>query len=155
MEKSHDLEDCDHWHDANHVFFQLANLCFVASFLIPSSLKLHWLLLRLLAGAGCGFTSLWGFHIICQQDVFSWYLTNSTINALYMIWSLYRLYPAQFDSKLEDIYVKLFKPFKISREEFKILVVPVRIIALEEGATYSQEGITRIGDMFSILITGR
>ena len=146
---------CDDWHHAQHVLYQLANLFLAASLVIPGTFKSYWLLLRSIGACACVFMALWGYHIVCQQDVFGWYLACAFINGLYTLVSLYSLYPAQFDCKLETLYEKTFRPIEMSRAEYKLLTAAGSVQTLTEGAEYCTEGATLTADAVSILLTGR
>ena len=146
---------CADWTPAQHVLYQLANIFLAASFVVPVNFKLYWLLLRSVGATACVFMALWGYHIVCQKDVLGWYFACAIVNGLYTIISLYSLYPAQFNSKLDGLYRSTFKPIKLGRADYKLLTEAGSITVLPEGAEHCTEGATQLGSTVSILLSGR
>ena len=148
-------EDCTEWQHAQHVLFQLANLCFAISFLAPSNFKHHPLFLRTVVTAGFLFLVLWAGIIVCLPDVFGWNLGFMLINIAYVAHILYTYYPVKFNPELEEVYNKMFKPFKVSRYMFKELISHGNVHDQRKGEAYATEEETVCGEKVSILISGR
>eukprot|EP00061_Rhincodon_typus_P005381 g24817.t1 len=43
---SNQTESCDNWKEIHHLVFHVANLCFAIGLLIPTTIKIHMVLLR-------------------------------------------------------------------------------------------------------------
>ena len=146
---------CADWTPAQHVLYKLANIFLAASFVIPVNFKLYWLLLRSIGATACVFMALWGYHVVCQKDVLGWYFACAILNGFYTIVSLYTVYPAQFDSKLDNLYRSTFKPIKMGRTEYKLLTALGNVTVLPKGAEYCKEGATQLGETVSMLLSGK
>ena len=147
--------ECGHWREAQHVLFQLANMCFAIAFIIPASFQYHAVCMR---GALCLASLLvviWSGSITCHPDALTWYLLFFVLNIVYFLYSAYRSYPASFSPELEELFANVFRPLKVTRHQFRELTFHAQIKDLPNGATYALEGATHIGEKMSILLTGR
>ena len=146
---------CDEWLGAQHVLFQLANLCFCVSFLTPSSCKYHALFLRAVLSFGCLFLVIWGASVDCHVDVLTWYLAFLIVNVSHLGFIIFSLYPVSLHPDLEDLYSRSFKPLKVTRGQFKELSGHGKLSDLHIGASYAVESATLAGQKVSILLSGR
>lgn len=147
--------NCDDWLEAQHVLFQLANMCFCVSFLTPNSFRFHLMFIRGVLTLGCLFMLIWGASVVCMVDILTWYLAFLIINLSHLCFLICKLYPIRLHPTLEDLYIRSFKPFKVSRYQFKELTNLAQIKELPAGATYALETQTRAGQRVSILLSGR
>lgn len=146
---------CHDWQDAQHALFQLANLCMVISFLTPSSFKYHMFFLRFMMSLGFIFFVLWAGFVICMPDVLIWNGVFFLVNLGFVIYLGYHVLPARYNKDLEDLYVKIFKPLKITPDEFRDLSVLAEMDILTKGSIYAKEKVTCCGKKLSILLKGR
>lgn len=149
------LIKCQQWNDTQHFFFQLANICFAISFLIPNSFTLHLFLLRAGICLGSFLLILWGGFVVCHGDVIAWYLVFLLINLGHLSYLAYTIFLVQFPAQLEEVYTKAFKPFHVTRFQFRELANQGQITKLPDGASYAIETVTHAGEKVSILIAGR
>lgn len=146
---------CETWLEAQHALFQLANLCFAISFLTPSGFKYHCLFLRTLLLLGFSMFIFWSGLVVCMLDVLGWNIAFFIINLIHIIYLAYSTYPVKFHRELEDLYVKVFKPLKMTRFEFKALTKVGKRCNLAKGNIYAIEAVTNTNEKFSILLKGR
>lgn len=146
---------CNDWQDAQHALFQLANLCMVISFLTPSSFKYHMFFLRFMMSLGFIFFVLWAGFVICMPDVLAWNGAFFLVNLGFVIYLGYHVLPARYNKDLEDLYIKIFKPLKITPDEFRDLSVLAELDILTKGSVYAREKVTCCGRKLSILLKGR
>lgn len=146
---------CERYEDAQHVLFQLANFILVLSFLAPSSYRFHTLLLRSFVSAGSLLIVFWAGMITCYPDVLGWNLVFLFVNSVYLAWIMYKHYPPKIHKDLETLYVKVFKPFKVTRKSFVALTDIGELRSMVEGEEYATEMVTQCNQFLSIVVRGR
>lgn len=96
------LNHCPKWRPINHVFFQIANIFFLFSFLAPHSPNgLIWVRAALMIG--CGFFGLWAMTIECFLDGVVWNSAFVVINFVYFGVQLYLMRPIKFHKEIEEV----------------------------------------------------
>ena len=148
------VEGCVKWIKAEHVLFHMSGAVFVIGFLIPFTLNRHVILSRGCLVIGSVLVVLWSSVVVCHQDTLLWYVVYCIIHVIHCGLWLWSNWPVGF-SESEDIYIKMFKPLKMSRGEFNQMMSICQIKDLHEGELYAQEDVTRIGKRLTILISGR
>ncbi|XP_015523882.1 blood vessel epicardial substance [Neodiprion pinetum] len=147
---------CQPYHGVhiNHIYFQLANAFFLLSHLAPSGI--HGVLyLRCTLLIGCAFFALWGWAIACWLDAALWNATFVAINFLHICMLLYRLRPVKFSREVEEVYVAVFQPLRVSRHQFKkVLNCMKGIRQLKYQEVYAQEKVTKV-DSLSLVLSGK
>ncbi|XP_075232418.1 popeye domain-containing protein 3-like isoform X2 [Lycorma delicatula] len=100
--------------------------------------------------------SVWAWTIVCAPDVFIWNLCFTFLNAFQLVFVVYQMRPVKFDPELEEVYHTLFRPFKVSRMQFKKLVGTdfAQIMSLHAGEAYAMQNLTRT-DRLGLLLTGK
>ncbi|CAN7946211.1 unnamed protein product, partial [Ixodes hexagonus] len=73
---------CPSWLPMNHIYFQIANIFFLLSYLAPSG-PYCLLYLRGVIGVGSFFFALWGYVILCAFDMLMWYALFTLINLVH------------------------------------------------------------------------
>ncbi|XP_067676720.1 blood vessel epicardial substance-like [Haliotis asinina] len=146
---------CYTWEDAQHTVFQLANLCMAISFLTPSSFQYHVFFLRCLLLVGFVFFLLWAGLFVCMLDILVWNAIFVAVNLGHIGYLTYVNFPVKMHDQMEDIYSKLFRPLKMSRQEFALICKLGTMMTVPKGSIYAVEGITNIGDKVSILVKGK
>ena len=148
-------ERCEDWKDAQHTLFQLANLCLVVSFLTPTNFHHHALAVRCILGFGYLFFTLWAGLIVCMPDVLIWNIGFFIVNFIFTCYLAYGLLPTRFDSNVDEMYQRLFKPLRLDKRLFKELFAVGSVQVLTKDEFYAREGITTLGTKTSILLKGR
>ncbi|XP_008202836.1 blood vessel epicardial substance isoform X1 [Nasonia vitripennis] len=138
----------------NHIYFQLANAFFLLSHLAPSGL--HGVLyLRCTLLVGCAFLALWAWTIVCWLDAALWNALFVVINFVHVCTLLYRLRPVKFSKEIEEVYVAVFQPLRVSRHQFKKVLSCMKIIRqLKYQEVYAQEKVTKV-DSLSLVLSGK
>lgn len=146
---------CDEWEAAQHKLFQAANLFFAAAFLVPRSFKASVLALRTFLTAGFMLAALWAGITICALDAMLWCLALGLLNGIHSLILACRFLPPALSPELAELYLKLFKPYKVSKKHFQELAKEARILKLDSDQTYATEGITPADKKLSILLRGK
>ncbi|KAJ8668605.1 hypothetical protein QAD02_010268 [Eretmocerus hayati] len=138
----------------NHVYFQLANAFFLLSHLAPSGL--HGVLyLRCTLLIGCAFLALWAWSIVCWLDAALWNALFVLIDFVHVCTLLYRLRPINFSKEIEEVYVTVFQPLRVSRHQFKKVLSCMKTIRqLKYQEVYAQEKVTKV-DSLSLVLSGK
>ncbi|GLH03039.1 Blood vessel epicardial substance [Gryllus bimaculatus] len=146
---------CLEWEAAQHNLFQTANLFFAAAFLVPRSFKQSLLLLRALLCVGFFLSALWAGLHVCSPDVFAWNTGLVVLNALHAALLAARHLPPPLSLELAELYLKLFKPLRVSRKHFKELTREGQVLRLQPGDTYAVEEVTAADERLSVLLRGK
>ncbi|KAL6266233.1 blood vessel epicardial substance-like [Pogonomyrmex barbatus] len=146
---------CDEWEAAQHKLFQAANLFFAAAFLVPRSFKASVLALRTFLTAGFMLAALWAGFTICALDAMLWCLALGLLNGIHSLILACRFLPPALSPELAELYLKLFKPYKVSKKHFQELAKEARILKLDSDQTYATEGVTPADRRLSILLRGK
>ncbi|KAJ9591756.1 hypothetical protein L9F63_001692 [Diploptera punctata] len=146
---------CVEWEAAQHNLFQTANLFFAAAFIVPRSFKQSLLLLRAFLCVGFFLSALWAGIHVCAPDAFAWSVGLVFLNAVHTIMLTCRFLPPPLSLELSELYLKLFKPLRVSKKHFKELSREGQILHLEPGETYAVEEVTPADERLSILLKGK
>ncbi|XP_071443898.1 popeye domain-containing protein 1 isoform X6 [Hetaerina americana] len=143
------------WAPANHVYFQLANAFFFLSYLAPHRGAYGILYLRVTLLVGCAFFALWGWAVLCSFDAFLWNAAFVAINLLHVCVLLFHLRPVKFTREVEEVYLALFQPLKVTRHQFKkVLDCMKGIRHLKYQEVYAQEKVTKV-ESLSLVLSGK
>ncbi|XP_057325929.1 blood vessel epicardial substance-like isoform X1 [Microplitis mediator] len=145
---------CDEWEAAQHKLFQAANLFFAAAFIVPRSFKASVLALRTFLTAGFMLAALWAGMTICALDAMLWSLALGLLNGVHSLILACRFLPPALSPELAELYLKLFKPYRVSKKHFQELAKEARILKLDPGQTYATEGVSPADERLSILLRG-
>ncbi|KAJ8920999.1 hypothetical protein NQ315_015795 [Exocentrus adspersus] len=146
---------CKEWTPAQHNLFQTANFFFAAAFLVPGSFKQSVLLVRALLSIGYFFLTIWGGVEICAPDILLWNLAIVLLNATHTGLLTWKFLPPTLTLELTDLYLKVFKPLRVSKKHFKELVREAKVMSLEQGDIYAVEDVSPADERLSILLKGR
>ena len=91
---------CNQWHDANHTYFQIANLFLAFTYFVPNTLS-GLLILRFFLGTAGFFFALWAGVILCSPDTLAWNLVFLTFNYGHAGWMLYKRREIKFGEEHE------------------------------------------------------
>ncbi|XP_069686354.1 uncharacterized protein [Periplaneta americana] len=148
-------EHCVEWEAAQHNLFQTANLFFAAAFIVPRSFKQSLLLLRASLCVGFFLSALWAGIHVCAPDAFAWSVGLVLLNAIHTVLLACRFLPPPLSLELTELYLKLFKPLRVSKKHFKELTREGQLLRLEPGETYAVEEVTPADERLSVLLKGK
>ncbi|KAJ1528671.1 hypothetical protein ONE63_007065 [Megalurothrips usitatus] len=146
---------CDGWEGVQNNLFQVANLFFCIAFIVPRHFKQSILLYRFLLMLGCLLTAVWASFHLCAFDVFVWNAALMVVNAGHTAALVVRFLPPALSPDLTELYLKVFRPLKVSKKAFKELAREGSILTLEPGDTYAVEEQTQADERLSILLKGK
>ncbi|KAG8319374.1 hypothetical protein J6590_092939 [Homalodisca vitripennis] len=146
---------CGEWEPAQHNLFQLSNIFFVAAFLLPKKFKKSVLLLRALLCAGFIVSALWSGIHVCTPDMFAWDTLLAGLNLVHAVILTFRFLPPALSVELTELYVRMFKPLKVSRKHFKELTREASLLHLAAGESYAIEESTPADERLSVLLRGK
>ncbi|KAG8009714.1 Blood vessel epicardial substance [Nibea albiflora] len=84
---------CQEWEQAHHLLFHLGNLSLLLGLVIPTTLGLHMILLRLLLMTGCGLLIAWATLYRCNLDVMVWNVVFLVVNFMHLFFLMYKRRP--------------------------------------------------------------
>ncbi|XP_029308429.1 popeye domain-containing protein 1 [Cottoperca gobio] len=147
---------CQEWEQAHHLLFHLGSLSLLLALVIPTTLSLHMILLRLLLMTGCGFFILWATLYRCNLDVMVWNVVFLLVNFLHLFFLLYKRRPIKIDRELRSVYKRMFEPLHVKEALFQRLTGQFCTIqTLKKGQAYAAEDKTSVDERLSILIKGK
>ncbi|CAH1799985.1 unnamed protein product [Owenia fusiformis] len=149
--------ECYDWSESAHPLFKVAMVLFLVAYITPDTYMFRYkpVVFRILVALGTIPLLIWASIVVCYTDLWSWNLVYLIANLLHFIIVGIMLYPAGFPKELEHIYAKLFKPFKVSRTDFKEFAARGSLLELDSGYIYAMEQVTAGQDKLSILISGK
>lgn len=136
--------------------FHIACVIFLVSYLLPTSLL--WAKMSYHSGLMIGHLSLgvlsWSFS--CASEIMFWHGGFILINIVQIISALYMARENKFEQDVENVFIKLFEPFKITRSEFSCLLNSniATVASLHPGECYAVSGLTK-ADKLGLLLSGR
>ncbi|XP_055298131.1 blood vessel epicardial substance isoform X4 [Sitodiplosis mosellana] len=145
---------CGQWQEPYHVYFQLANALFLIAFLSPHK-SYGFLLARCALVCGSILMTLWSYLIECSLDALAWNGVFVIVNLAYLFVLMYQMRPVYFEKEIDEVYVALFKPLKVSRHQFKKILNCMKMIrSLKYQEIYAQEKVTKV-DSLSLVLSGK
>ncbi|XP_037082297.1 popeye domain-containing protein 3-like, partial [Pollicipes pollicipes] len=147
---------CPLWAEPQHLLFQLANGCFLVSYVSPNSQR-GLLVLHAVLILGFFLYSMWGWNVICAPDIFTWNFLFVLLNMGQVLHIIYQMRPVKFDQELEELYKTLFEPLRVCpRLLFRKLVSPehAQLVTLHAGEAYALQNLTRT-DRLGVLLAGK
>ncbi|XP_050053466.1 uncharacterized protein LOC114133072 [Aphis gossypii] len=143
------------WIPAQQSLFQFSNICFLTAFIVPRSYKLSVLSLRALLFLGFLISGLWASTDVCAADALLWYGSLALINGVHTLKLCKKLMPPALSVELMELYLRVFKPLKVSQKHFRELTREAVIEELSPGECYAVEAVTACDQRLSILLRGR
>ncbi|XP_011183317.1 blood vessel epicardial substance isoform X1 [Zeugodacus cucurbitae] len=148
------IEQCVIWERPHHLYYQLGNAFFLLAFMAPHG-PFGALWLRALILIGCTLMAMYGYLVECKPDVVIWSGLFFIVNFIYLIIVLCRLRPVRFDKEIEGVYASLFKPLRVTRQQFKKILSCMKLIrSLKYQEVYAQEKVTKV-DSLSLVLSGK
>jgi len=110
---------------------------------------------RLLVCIGALLTAIWASFHLCAFDVFAWNVALLLVNMVHSGLLIRRFLPPALSPELTELYLKLFKPLRVSKKHFMELAREAAVMTLGVGETYAVEDSTPADERLSILLRGR
>ncbi|KAM3873087.1 popeye domain-containing protein 1 [Diretmus argenteus] len=147
---------CQEWEEAHHLLFHLGNLSLLLGLVIPTTLALHMILLRLLLMTGCSLFIAWATLYRCNLDVMGWNVVFLVVNFMHFFYLLYKRRPIKIDRELRSLYRRMFEPLHVREALFQRLTGQFCTIqTLKKGQVYAAEDKTSVDERLSILLKGK
>uniref|UniRef100_A0A4W6EJE2 Popeye domain cAMP effector 1 n=1 Tax=Lates calcarifer TaxID=8187 RepID=A0A4W6EJE2_LATCA len=147
---------CQEWEQAHHLLFHLGNLSLLLGLVIPTTLGLHMILLRLLLMTGCSLLITWATLYRCNLDVMVWNVVFLVVNFMHFFFLLYKRRPIKIDRELRSVYKRMFEPLHVQEALFQRLTGQFCTIqTLKKGQAYAAEDKTSVDERLSILLKGK
>ncbi|XP_018961082.2 blood vessel epicardial substance-like isoform X1 [Cyprinus carpio] len=147
---------CQDWEQSHHLLFHLANLSLGLGFLIPTTVTLHMIFLRLLLMTGCSLFIAWATLYRCTLDVMVWNVVFLLVNFMHFFFLLYKRRPIKIDTELKSLYKHMFEPLHVREALFQRLTGQFCTIqTLKKGQVYAAEDKTFVDERLSILLKGK
>ncbi|XP_012694259.1 blood vessel epicardial substance isoform X1 [Clupea harengus] len=160
LENTSELESnitsCQQWEEAHHLLFHLGNLSLLAGLVIPTTLGLHMIILRLLIMTGCCLFIAWATLYRCTLDIMVWNVVFLVVNFMHFFYLLYKRRPIKIDRELKSVYKRMFEPLHVREALFQRLTGQFCTIqTLKKGQAYAAEDKTCVDERLSILLKGK
>ncbi|XP_034029841.1 blood vessel epicardial substance-like [Thalassophryne amazonica] len=147
---------CQDWEQAHHLLFHMGNLSLLLGLVIPTTLALHMILLRLLLLTGCSLFIVWATLYRCNLDVMVWNVVFLVVNFMHLFFLLYKRRPIKIDRELRSVYKRMFEPLHVREAMFQRLTGQFCTIqTLKKGQVYAAEDKTSVDERLSILLKGK
>lgn len=147
---------CEPWGETRHILLQGANLCFATAFLVPVKQRAVLFVTRLLLAVGFILLSIWTALRSCSgPDVLVWNATLLVANCGQAIYLAYRYLPPRIAPELQELYLKVFSPLKVSKVHFRQLIRNADVEHLDPNEHYAMEGITATDERLAVLLSGK
>jgi hypothetical protein len=104
---------------------------------------------------GFSLSALWAGIHVCAPDAFAWSVGLVFLNAVHTAILACRFLPPPLSVELTELYLKLFKPLRVSKKHFKELTREGQLLHLEPGETYAVEEVTPADERLSVLLKGK
>ncbi|KAI4894347.1 hypothetical protein NFI96_032780 [Prochilodus magdalenae] len=155
-EMASNVTTCQEWEKAHHLLFHLGNLSLLVGLLIPTTVGLHMILLRLLLMTGCCLFITWATLYRCALDVLVWNAVFLLVNFMHFFFLLYKRRPIKIDRELRSVYKRMFEPLHVREALFQRLTGQFCTIqTLKKGQVYAAEDKTSVDERLSILLKGK
>ncbi|KAG9276466.1 blood vessel epicardial substance isoform X1 [Astyanax mexicanus] len=147
---------CQEWEKAHHLLFHLGNLSLLLGLLIPTTVGIHMILLRLMLMTGCCLFIAWATLYRCTLDVLVWNAVFLLVNFMHFFFLLYKRRPIKIDRELRSVYKRMFEPLHVREALFQRLTGQFCTIqTLKKGQIYAAEDKTSVDERLSILLKGK
>ena len=110
--------ECQAWAPLNHIYYQLAHTALLLASLAPPGSG-SFLCVRALLVVSFSFSLVWGLTM-CWLDTTAWSSLLAAINLCWCVRDLWRRRTVSLSKEMETVYMKMFKPLKVSRGQFQV-----------------------------------
>ncbi|KAK2715002.1 blood vessel epicardial substance-A-like [Artemia franciscana] len=146
--------NCREWEEAQNVVFQIANFFYACAFVIPHTFKCSILLTRTFLCAGFTMAVLWGALYVCALDILAWNTMFVIINFGHVVYCIWKFCPPYLNKEERGFYTTIFSSLKVSKRDFKLLVMNAVTKKLDVGSSFVAESNVPSEDGLCMLITG-
>ena len=146
---------CVTWPAVHQNLFQLANLLYLAAFVVPHTFRGSAAAMRALLCLGQVSLAAWAGWYICSPDALGWSLALLAANLVHMGHAGWLERPAPVPAHLKELHRKLFGPLRVDNREFMQLTRGAERHALPAAESYAVETVTPTTDRLSVLLTGK
>ncbi|XP_035386663.1 LOW QUALITY PROTEIN: blood vessel epicardial substance [Electrophorus electricus] len=156
-EVASNITSCQDWEKSQHLLFHLGNLSLVVGLLIPTTIGLHMILLRLLLMTGCCLFYHLATLYQATLDVMVWNVVFLLVNFVHLFFLLYKRRPIKIDRELKSVYKRMFEPLHVREALFQRLTGQFcdHPGPLGKGQVYAAEDKTSVDERLSILLKGK
>ncbi|CRK90681.1 CLUMA_CG004380, isoform C [Clunio marinus] len=146
---------CHSTYSLQPLYYHIGCAFFLLAFLAPSHRLGAALYMRCMLVFGCILFAMWSYLTECRPDVLLWSAIFILANLIHMVILICKLRPVKFDKEIEEVYVALFKPLRVSRRRFKKILSCLKAVRqLKHQEIYVQEKITKV-DSLSLVLSGK
>lgn len=136
-------------------YYHIGCAFFLLAFLAPSYRYGTALYMRCMLTFGCILFLMWSYLVECRPDVLLWTLLFIFVNILHMALLICKLRPVKFEKEIEEVYVSLFQPLRVSRRRFKKILKCLKTVRkFKSQEIYVQEKISKV-DSLSLVLSGK
>ncbi|XP_015903379.1 blood vessel epicardial substance [Parasteatoda tepidariorum] len=148
---------CEPWVETRHFLLQAAHFCFAAAFVVPTVRRqAAQFLVRVLLTLGFLSAGVWAALKSCTgPDVLAWNTTLLVANCAQAAYVAYRNLPPRIAPEFQELYLKVFHPLKVGKDQFRQLVRYAHVEPLEPGEHYAMEGVSYTDQRLAILLSGK
>ena len=146
---------CDTWPAVHQNLFQLANLLYLAAFVVPHTFRGSAAAMRALLCLGQVSLAAWAGWRICAPDALCWSLALLTANLVHIGHAGWLERPSRVPAHLKELHRKLFLPLRVDNREFGQLMRGAEHHSLPAAEAYAVEAVTPTTDRLSVLLTGK
>lgn len=100
-------------------------------------------------------SAIWASVHFCALDWFFWSSGLAVTNGVHVIVLTFKFLPPALSLELTELYIRMFKPLKVSKKHFKELTKEACLLRLAQGETYAVEEVTPADEKLSVLLKGR
>lgn len=147
---------CNSWAPAQSPVFDLCMIAFFVAYVFPQTFKHYALALRVSMLAAILLYLTWGAVYWCTWDLIGWVGVFLLQNVSQLVFIAYKMHKTRFDADMENLYIQVFEPFGISRDDFQALTQHhCQVVRVHAGDKYAVERCASIDDRLSLLVSGR
>ncbi|KAJ8290878.1 hypothetical protein GJAV_G00018730 [Gymnothorax javanicus] len=155
-EAEQNVTSCEAWEETHHLLFHLGNFFLALGLVVPTTLGLHMILLRVMFMTGCCLFIAWATLYRCALDIMIWNVVFLIINFMHLFYLLYKRRPIKIDRELKSMYKRMFEPLHVREALFQRLTGQFCTIqTLKKGQLYAAEDKTTVDERLSILLKGK
>lgn len=146
---------CESSYSLQPLYYHIGCAFFLLAFLAPSYRYGPALYMRCTLIFGCILFLMWSYLVECRPDVLIWTLLFLFVNLIHLAILICKMRPVKFEKEIEEVYVALFKPLRVSRRRFKKILTCLKTVRkFKSQEIYVQEKISKV-DSISLVLSGK
>ncbi|XP_043202872.1 blood vessel epicardial substance-like [Amphibalanus amphitrite] len=150
-----DEPKCVTWPAVHQNLFQVANLFYLAAFVVPHTFRGSAAAMRALLCLSQVLLACWAGGYICAPDALGWSLALLAANLVHIGHAGWLERPSPVPAHLKELHRKLFVPLRVDNREFGQLTRGAEHHSLPAAQAYAVEAVTATTDRLSVLLTGK